>query len=169
VIERALKPGAPVAVLEKAFVISRGDHVLVELRVPARHARSLRPGLIVRLTDGREGRLVESGGMVDPATQNVAARALFNDAQLLPGQQIAATLLLPAPTDAVTVPTAALAEHAGDTVLYVAGARGFDTVPVHILAQTADGHSVVKGAVKPGASVVVTGAGALSALPTAEH
>ncbi|BBD79062.1 efflux RND transporter periplasmic adaptor subunit [Aerosticca soli] len=168
VIERTLLPGAAVEPLAKAFVIARGSQVLVELRVPARHAAALRPGLVVRLADGHQGRLVEAAGAVDPGSQSVPARAIFTDAPLLPGQQLAVTLWLPAPSGAVMVPTSALAEREGGNVVFVADNRGFSAVPVRILAQTVAGQSVVTG-VQSGATVVVAGAGALSALPAAGH
>ncbi len=169
VIERALRPGEPVALLAKAFVVARRDRVLLELHVPARHAAALRTGLGVRLRDGVEGRVVEVGGAVDAASQTVPVRAEVADGRLLAGQQLSATLLLPAPPGAVRLPSRALAEHAGGDAVFVAGPRGFSAVPVELLAQTADGYSVVRGALKPGAEIVVAGAGALGALPAAGH
>lgn len=169
VIERALRPGEPVALLAKAFVVARRDRVLLELHVPARHAHALRIGLGVRLVDGVVGRVVEVGGAVDAASQTVPVRAEVADGRLLAGQQLSATLLLPAPPGALRVPSRALVEQAGGDALFVVGPRGYTAVPVELLAQSSDGHSVVRGALQPGAGIVVAGAGALGALPPAEH
>ncbi len=165
VVERAVRLGEPVEMLAKAYVIARRDRVMLELHLPARYAHALRVGLTVKVEGGTEGRVTETGGAIDAASQTVLVRAEVVTEHLLPGQQTTATLLLPAPLHALSVPSSALVERAGGYVLFVATARGFTPVPVELLVQTADGHSVVSGAIAPGADVVISGAGALKSMP----
>lgn len=165
VLERAVRLGEPIEMLAKAYVIARRDRVMLELHLPARYAHALRVGLPVHVSGGTEGRVTETGGAIDAASQTVLVRAEVVTEHLLPGQQTTATLLLPAPLHALSVPSSALVERDGGYVLFVAAAHGFTPVPVELLAQTADGHSVVSGAIAPGAVVVISGAGALKAMP----
>ncbi|WP_049622518.1 efflux RND transporter periplasmic adaptor subunit [Frateuria defendens] len=165
VLQRDLRPGEPVGQLAKAYVIAPRDRVMLELQVPARYAPSLRVGLPVRVDGEGEGTVSEAGGAVDPLSQTVLVRAELRSRGLLPGRQTTAILLLPAPPGAVAVPSAALVDRAGKTVLFTATARGYAPVPVERLAQSADGRSVVRGALAQGAAVVVRGAGALNAIP----
>lgn len=165
VVERAVRLGEPIDMLAKAYVIARRDRVMLELHLPARYAHALRVGLPVKVEGGTEGKVTETGGVIDAASQTVLVRAEVVTEHLLPGQQTTATLLLPAPLHALSVPSSALVERDGGYVLFVAAAKRFTPVPVELLVQTADGHSVVSGAIAPGAEVVISGAGALKAMP----
>ena len=164
VLERAVRLGEPIATLAKAYVIARRDRVLLELHLPARHAAALRVGLPVLVDGGSAGKVVETGGAIDAASQTVLVRAEVATGQLLPGQQTTATLLLPAPAGALSLPSSALAERAGGYVVFVGDAGGFTAVPVQLLAQTAAGRSVVSGPIRAGAEVVTAGAGTLKAM-----
>lgn len=164
VIERSLRLGEPVAALAKAFVVAEPGRVMLEMQVPARYASALKTGLPVQAGDGAQGTVSEVGAAVDRATQTVLVRADMRGEQLLPGQQVTATLQLPAPADAWTLPSSAVAEHAGHRVVFVEIAGGFRAVPVTVLAQTGDGRSVVRGALDGASRVVVAGTGALKAM-----
>jgi cobalt-zinc-cadmium efflux system membrane fusion protein len=164
VLERAVQLGEPVAMFATAYVLTRGDRVMLELRVPAREAAALRPGLPVRVDGGGEGQVSEIGGAVDPASQSVRVRADVARGALLVGQQTQATLLLPAPAGAWRVPSAAVVERAGVAHVYVVRGNGFAAVAVERLGRTADGESVVSGPIAAGAELVVRGAGALDAV-----
>jgi RND family efflux transporter MFP subunit len=164
VIERSLRLGEPVAALAKAFVVAKPGQVMLEMQVPARYASALRVGLPVRAADGAQGTVSEIGAAIDRASQTVLVRADMHGEQLLPGQQTAATLLLPAPGDAWALPSSAVAEHAGRRVVFMERDGGFQPQPVNVLAQTGDGQSVVRGALEKGSRVVVAGAGALKAM-----
>ena len=165
VLERAVRLGEPIELLAKAYVITRHDRVMLELHLPARYAAGLQVGLPVLVEGGTEGKVIETGGAIDAASQTVLVRAEVTTGHLLPGQQTTATLLLPAPARALSVPSSALAERAGGYVVFVSSTHGFTPVPVQLLAETMDGHSVVSGAIAVGATVVTSGAGALKAMP----
>lgn len=165
VVERTLQLGESVAMLAKAYVIARGDQVMVELQVPVRYAASLRLGLQVSVAGGETGSVTEIGGAMHPASQTVRVRAEVTGKHLMIGQQTVATLMLPAPAGALRVPSAALGEQDGAYRLFVVKGQRFVPVPVTRLAQGTDGFSVVTGDIAPGTEVVVGGTGALKAIP----
>lgn len=165
VLERSLQLGEPVAMFAKAYVLAAGSQVMLEMQVPARDVATLQPGLPVRVAGGGEGRVSEIGGAVDPASQTVRVRADVDGGRLLVGQQVRATLLLPAPANAVQVPSDAVIEREGQTRVYVARDGGFVAVPVRRLAQTTTGESVITGPVAAGTELVVRGAARLDAMP----
>ncbi len=164
VIERSLRLGEPVAALDKAFMVAEPGRVMLEMQVPARYAARLHTGLHVRTSDGASGTLSEIGAAIDRASQTVLVRASVQGEKLLPGQQTSATLELPAPANAWSLPSGAVAEHAGKRVVFVERSGGFEAVPVVLQAQTGEGRSVVTGALKPDSHVVVAGTGALKAM-----
>lgn len=165
VLERALQLGEPVAMFAKAYVLAAGSQVMLEMQVPARDAGTLRAGLPVRVAGGGEGRVSEIGGAVDPSSQTVRVRAEVDGGRLLVGQQVRASLLLPAPAGAVRVPSEAVVEREGQTRVYVARGGGFVAVPVQRLAQTTGGESVITGPIAAGSELVVRGAARLDAMP----
>lgn len=164
VIERSLRLGEPVAALAKAYMVAEPGRVMLEMQVPARYADRLRTGLGVRTADGASGTLSEVGAAVDRASQTIMVRASIKGEQLLPGQQTSATLLLPPPPNAWSLPSAAVAEQDGKRLVFVQRSGGFAPVPVNVQAQTGDGHSVVTGALVADQQVVVAGTGALKAM-----
>ncbi len=164
VIERSLRLGEPVGVLDKAFMVAEPGRVMLEMQVPARYAARLHPGLEVRSADGASGTISEVGAAIDRASQTVLVRASVKGEQLLPGQQTSATLQLPPPAHAWALPSSAVAEHNGRQVVFVERSGGFEAVQVILQAQTGDGHSVVTGALAADNHVVVSGTGALKAM-----
>ncbi|TAL87709.1 MAG: efflux RND transporter periplasmic adaptor subunit [Rhodanobacter sp.] len=164
VLERSVRLGESIAALAKAYVIARRDRVMLELHVPARHAAAVRVGQRVRVPGGAQGKVTETAGAIDAASQSVLVRAQIDTESLRPGQQLTATLLLPAPADAWSVPSSALVERGGGYVLFVARGAGYSAVPVKLLAQTSAGRSVVVAALAVDTKVVVSGAGALKVM-----
>lgn len=164
VLERSLRLGEPVGALAKAFVVARRDRVMLELRVPARYAAAVRPGQRVRTAGGAEGRVVEVGAAVDPASQSVLVRAEAPAQNLLPGEETAATLALPAPAGALELPAAALVRVGARARVFAQTRGGFRPVDVDVLAQTGDGRAVVRAPLPVGTPVAATGTGALKAM-----
>ncbi len=164
VIERSLRLGEPVEALAKAYMVAEAGRAMLEMHVPARYASRLHTGLGVRTADGASGSVSEVGAAIDRASQTVMVRASLQGEQLLPGQQTSATLLLPPPPHAWSLPSAAVAERDGTRLVFVERDGGFEPVPVTLEAQTGDGRSVVTGALSAGQPVVVAGAGALKAM-----
>ena len=164
VIERSLRLGESIDALAKAFVVAEPGRVMLEVQVPSRYAGRVEPGLRIRAADGALGVLQEIGVAMDHASQTVLVRANMESEVLLPGQQTSATLLLPAPDGAWMLPSAAVAEHEGERLVFVEQTGGFGLVSVNLLAQDGDGQSVVTGLLNADDRVVVVGVGALKAM-----
>ena len=164
VLRRMLAPCQSASALDGAFVIARSGGLDVQFQVPAALRASLRPGLAVTMDDGARGEVTAIAAMADAGSQSLRVRArLPADAAWTIGQRTSVRLEVPAPVDAVAVPVSAVlpdGEHA--MVLTVQGDR-YTAVPVERLG--ADGErAVVRGALKPGESVVSRGASALKPL-----
>lgn len=164
VIERKLRLGEPVGSLEKAYVVAEPGHVMLVMHVPARYGASLHTGLKVRSADGAEGTVSEVGAAIDPASQTVLVRASMQGELLRPGQQTSATLRLPPPAHAWSLPSGAVVELNGRQRVFVQRDGGYEAVPVAVQAQTGQGRSVVTCALAADSRVVVAGAGALKAM-----
>lgn len=153
VLERSVQPGATSDALAKAFVLVAGDRVMLELHVPASRAGDVRRGQEVRTDDGALATVTETGGVLDAASQTVLVRAEGSAASLRPGMQTSATLWLPAPADAVSVPSTALAGEGDGLHVYARAGGDFRAVKVALLARDGDERRVVRGALKPGDEV----------------
>jgi RND family efflux transporter MFP subunit len=150
IVERALQPGATAEVLAKAFVLTAGSMVLLEMRVPASAAAGVRRGQEVRTSEGAVARVTETGGVLDPASQTVLVRAEGEAGSLLPGMQTSATLWLPAPAEAVSVPASSLHGEGEGARVYVRKGASFRAVDVVRLARDGDARRIVRGTLKPG-------------------
>lgn len=153
VVERALQPGATTEALAKAFVLTAGTKVLLEIRVPALWASSVRRGQEVRTPEGEVARVSETGGVLDPASQTVLVRAEGDAGNLLPGMQTSATLWMPAPADVVSVPASSLQGEDGGARVYVRNGANFRAVEVASLARDGGARRIVRGALKPGDNI----------------
>ncbi|MFQ5732430.1 MAG: efflux RND transporter periplasmic adaptor subunit [Planctomycetaceae bacterium] len=109
-----------------ATVIDLSD-VFVQLRIPSRDFGKIQIGtpVDVRLTSLPErkfrGHVARISGQADPLTGNVVVFAKVNnkDGVLRPGLSCQARLWLPAVVDVVAVPTAAVADHSGKSVVTI--------------------------------------------------
>ena len=98
VLRRDVQPGQSVAALDPAFTVARPGPLDVRFTAPVRYRATLTPGLAVGLPDGATAHVVAVAADTDPASQSLRVRAqVAEDAGLLPGQQFAVTLQLPAP------------------------------------------------------------------------
>lgn len=157
VIERAVQPGGTYDALAKAFVLTAGQRVMLELRVPASLAGQVRRGQEVRTSEGAVAHVSETAGVLDAASQTVLVRAEGDAGALLPGMQTSATLWLPAPPDAVSVPGNALLGEGDAMRVFVRTAAGFRAVKVSLLARDGESRRIVRGELKHG-DEVATGA-----------
>lgn len=157
VVERAVQPGGTYDALAKAFVVTAGQRVMLELRVPASMAGQVRRGQEVRTGEGAIAHVSETAGVLDAASQTVLVRAEGDAGALLPGMQTHATLWLPAPPDAVSVPAGAVLGEGDAMQVFVRTATGFRAVKVGLLARDGESRRIVGGELKHG-DEVATGA-----------
>ena len=166
VLRRDVQPGQSVAALDPAFTVARPGPLDVRFTAPVRYRATLTPGLAVGLPDGATAHVVAVAADTDPASQSLRVRAqVAEDAGLLPGQQFAVTLQLPAPEGSLAVPAAALLPAGAGHVLYRLEGRRVRKVDVQALLGGDGRISVVQAAgLAPGQRVVTRGTAMLKAL-----
>src|SRR5574344_2228536 len=169
VVRRQVVPGQAVAALEAAFVLAEPGQLDLFFSAPLRLRSELHPGLNVRLPDGMLAQVQAVGADADAASQSLRVRARLQAAQgaALPygaGQQMRVSLQLPAPPEALIVPTSALLPAGAGHVLFVAQTQA-DTQPaqvrIHAVAVQLLGDSAAGSAVR-----VLPAADANAATPT---
>lgn len=160
VVTRQISTGGALDALAPAFVLASGTAWRLEVRVPIALAATLPEAARLRVGD-IEAQVTGRGLTLDPHTQTVMVRArLPEDSGLVPGQQVTATLAVPAPPGAVAVPRAALVRRGESVHVFVAADDDFRAVHVTLLGESG-GRAVVTGELSVGAAVVVTGTSAL--------
>lgn len=142
----------------------------LEMQVPASQAVDIHPGDPVRVAGAAAaGKVIAIGHSVDSASQTVLVRAELQ--QPPPGLRVgqAVEALIDRSVPGLTrVPSVALVDEGGHTVVFVDAGRGrYRAVPVQAVA-SADGLSSVRGLAK-GSQVVVTGTAALKSLRAAQR
>lgn len=160
VVARHVSPGGPLDALATAFVLASSTAWRLEVRVPVALAASITPAATLRI-GATEVPVAGRGLALDAHTQTVTVRArLPEDSGLVPGQQVTATLAMPAPADAVAVPRAALVRRGEAVHVFVAAEGDFRPVHVTLLGESG-GEAVVRGELAAGAAVVVEGTSTL--------
>ena len=167
VLERPVMVGQRVEQTAPLFRIARLSPLWLEMQVPAREAPSVRIGDPVHLAAGAaaSGRVILVGQMVDDASQTVLVRAQMDPPtpDLRAGQAVEARIETSVSGLLVRVPSNALIDDAGRTVVFVATGTGdFRAVPVEAVS-FAGNETVVRG-LPSGSRVVVRATAALKAM-----
>jgi len=163
VVARHIEPGAALDSLAVAFVIATEDAWRLEVGVPLKLAARIGPGASLRV-GAIEAAIAGRGMQIDTATQTVHVRAVLPAGSgLLPGQRVSASLVLPAPAQALGVPRAALSRVAEQAHVFVQREAGYVWLPVTVLGESGT-QSVVSGELMVGEAVVTSGVSALKAL-----
>jgi len=163
VVARHVAAGEALEALATAFVLASGTAWRLEVRVPVALASRIGADAVLRVGEV-ETKVAGRGLALDTHTQTVIVRGLLPpDSGYVPGQQVSATLALPAPAGATGVPRAAVVRTAASARVFVADGTRFHAVPVEVLGESGS-LAVVSGALAPGAQVVVAGTSALKAL-----
>jgi membrane fusion protein, heavy metal efflux system len=165
VIEQMAQAGQRLEAFTPIYRIARLDPLWLEIQVPLARAAGIREGAPVQVPSAdAKGRIISVGRRVTPESQTVMLRALIsvNATRLRPGQYVEATVAT-AGSEAPQwrVPNAALARHQGNTLVFVATARGFRAVTV-VLVNEGPQTSLVSGELA-GARIAVGGIAALKA------
>lgn len=114
----------------------------------------------LEVVHGRNGRLVGRGNVIDPVTRSIPVIfALASpDARISLNQKVEARVFSGAQREALSVPTTAVIDDAGQRVVYVMrGGESFSRVPVRIGVRDGDRLEILEGLV-PGDRVVARGA-----------
>jgi membrane fusion protein, heavy metal efflux system len=158
-----IEPGARVDAMESTIVIDKSDRLWLEAQLPADLVGQIKPGTVAAVAAAR-GKVIAAGMTVDPRTRSVILRAEFPASSgLVPGSAVTMTLLVPAPGDTLSVPTAALARVRTEDTLFVETQSGFQSVKVNVLGRNSE-TAAVTGTLKPGQRVAVAGLSELKVL-----
>ena len=169
VLHRAVKPGQALDALASAFTVVEGDTLDVEFNIPLLLRDAVRPGLLVELPAGASAKVMAVGGDADAGAQGLRVRAQLDAAAaLLPGQQLEASLHLPAPVGAVVVPASALLQQGEHHVVYVRQGQAWHGVVVHLLGGDARSAVIVGDGVHAGVNVAASGGNLLKTLAPVE-
>lgn len=165
VLERQVVVGQRVDAATAVYRLAVLAPLWLEMQVPAKEASSALIGDAVSVTDSEaRGRVIAVGHAVDAASQTVLVRAEMSPplADLRPGQGVEAQLERVVPGLA-RVPSAALVNDAGMTIVFVeTGSGRYRAVPVTAVT-SAGGASSVRG-LPEGSKVVVQGMASLKSL-----
>jgi hypothetical protein len=159
-----VKPGEPVDATTSAFTLVAAADLRLEVRVPADDAARIALGDRVEV-GGAAGRVTGKAVAIDPQSQTLKVRADVPATAGLAGQRVTARVLVRAPGNAYVVPRAGLARESGSANLYRLDGGSITAVPVVVLAESGN-YATVRGALRAGESIVVSGVSALKAMRT---
>lgn len=140
------------------------SEVFVHLRIPGAEFANVQDGTVVEVAvtslPGKTfpGKIVRINGEADPLTGNIDAfAAVINEKTLLrPGLGCRVRVSLPEIPDALSVPSSAVADHAGKAIITVVRDEKAFEVEVELGAHAADKVQVIKG-LSPGDTVITAG------------
>ena len=140
------------------------SEVFVHLRIPGAEFANVQEGtpvdIAVTSLPGRTfaGKIARINGEADPLTGNIDAfAAVTNEKTLLrPGLGCRARVSLPEIPDALSVPTSAIADHAGKAIITIIRDDKALEVEVELGARTSDSVQVLKG-LSAGDTVITAG------------
>ena len=174
VADIAIAPGGPVSGMAAPFIIEATDRLIVDLQLPERMAKTVRPGMAVEivlasavprqptLTVG--GEILSVAPSMDPMTRSVMAKASIGNAPgLVPGTGVMVTIQGGAQEGGVSVPSAAVTRIDGKDYVYVRTAKGFERREV-VLVTNSNGRAILSGGLTKGEKVAVKGVAELKSL-----
>ncbi len=140
------------------------SEVFVHLRIPGAEFANVQEGTPVEVAvtslPGRTfpGKIVRINGEADPLTGNINAFVAVTNEKILlrPGLGCRARVSLPEIPDALSVPTSAIADHAGQAIITVIREAKALEVEVELGAHAANQVQVLKG-LSPGDMVITAG------------
>jgi cobalt-zinc-cadmium efflux system membrane fusion protein len=139
--------GGPVNGMEAPFVIEAEGSYQVELQLPERLAKQVRPGMPVEIMLAAEGgKPLPVGGeilavspSIDPATRSVLARATIGAAPgIVAGRNVSVTIKGSASTKGLAVPASAVTKIGGEDHLFVRTGEAYRPRKITVIATTSD-------------------------------
>ncbi|WP_271439763.1 efflux RND transporter periplasmic adaptor subunit [Pontixanthobacter luteolus] len=164
--------GGPVDGMEAPFVIEAEGAYQVELQLPERLAKAVRPGMPVEIMLSNEGdERITVGGQIlavspsiDPATRAVLARASIGAAPgIVAGRNVSVTIKGSAGTKGMAVPANAVTKIGGDDHVFVRDGKAYKPRRVTVVATTSD-QAVISEGLKAGEVVAASSIAELKAM-----
>lgn len=168
----AIETGGGVDGMTAPFVIENAGAYRIDLQLPARLAKSVRPGMAVEVhVPGTDGVTVKVGGKVlsvapslDPETRSVMAKASIGAAPgLVPGQNVMVAISGASGDPGIAIPSAAVTRIDGSDHVFVKGPRGFVPRKVEIAADSGE-QAIAASGLAAGETVAVKGIAELKAM-----
>tara|TARA_A100001391_G_scaffold46046_1_gene27105 strand:- start:25905 stop:27002 length:1098 start_codon:yes stop_codon:yes gene_type:complete len=166
-----VETGGPVDLMSAPFVIEAANDYRLDLALPERLARAVRPGMAIEVQlpqgDGEMltvgGRIVSVAPSIDPDTRSVMAKASIASAPgLVAGQNVMVVIVGSASEEGVSVPSRAVTRIGGVPNVFVRSGEGFEPRPVEVVAEAGD-RTVLSGGLEAGDVVAVSGVAELKA------
>ena len=170
-----IETGGPVDGMAAPFVIENSAAYRVDLQLPERVARTVRPGMAIAVrlpgADAQaapvEGAILSVAPSIDTATRSVMAKARIASAPgLVPGQNVSVTISSATTGSGVAVPASAVVQIGGEDHVFLRKGKSFVPHKVRVAAQ-AGGNAIVAEGLKPGDVVATSSVAELKAM-TAE-
>ena len=165
--------GGPVDGTDAPFVIEAEGAYQVELQLPERLARAVRPGMGVEISlpasDGAKalpvaGQILAVSPSIDPATRSVMARASIGAAPgIVAGRNVSVTILGSQDSGGVAVPVGAVIKIGGADHVFVAEGKTYKPRKVTVAA-TGGGQAVIANGLKAGETVAASSIAELKAM-----
>lgn len=165
--------GGPVDGTDAPFVIEAEGAYQVELQLPERLARAVRPGMGVEISlpasDGAKalpvaGQILAVSPSIDPATRSVMARASIGAAPgIVAGRNVSVTILGSQGSGGVAVPAGAVIKIGGADHVFVAEGKTYKPRKVTVAA-TGGGQAVIANGLKAGETVAASSIAELKAM-----
>ncbi|QJU59850.1 efflux RND transporter periplasmic adaptor subunit [Sphingomonas sp. AP4-R1] len=163
VTKAAIEAGAPVDGTSAPYVIDAAGRYEITAQLPERLIGQIRPGMKVVL-EGVTGTVTSVGSTVDATTRSALLRATVPaSAGFISGRATTVTLLKPATSGAIAVPTNAVVMIEGKPVVFVRTPGGIVRRAVTSAGAAGD-LTVLLSGVKAGEQVAISGTSELKAL-----
>lgn len=168
VVEAEIGPGAQITSMSAVLKLDTSDRLWVEAQLPAFLVGRVQPGDGIRIGDGIAGRVLAVSHTIDPATRSAKlVGELPPGSGLLAGQMLTISIVRPATTGVLEVPTRSLAYVAGKPTVFVRTEQGFVASTVTLRGQSLENASIA-GDLRPGQQVATSGIAVLENMIGAE-
>jgi len=157
VAETRVVPGDKIEAMAATVTIDTSDELWIEIQTPADIIARVKPGDVVQITDGPEGRVVSVGGSLDRITRSaVMFASIPADSRLRPGQMVTVSILRPTVTGALNVPSSAVVKIGNRSAVFVRNELGFTLVAVELRGSSPN-YATILGPVTSKAQVATSG------------
>lgn len=161
--------GGPVMATSAPFVIESSTAFTLDLQLPERLARQVRPGMRVAVPSTGtmpelSGSILSVGSSLDPATRSIIAKARIDGTPpLVAGKSVMVVIHHDSAQPGVSVPSRAMTTIDGKPHVLLQTGKGFAPRAVRVAGQSAD-RTILSAGLKPGDKVAVSGLSELKML-----
>lgn len=163
IIEQMVSVGQRVDSAMPLYKIANLDPLWLEINVPIDAAMQLKKGMLVNVPKlHASGKVITVMRSVNKASQTMQVRAEVQQGaeNLALGQFVEAEIQIQAQAQSFALPSAAIVRNGKQTVVFKQTAKGFESVPVTVVAEQG-GNTLVQGDFSGQENIAVTGLAAL--------